>query len=83
MSDKYEKIYIFLTIMIIFILSSCYNIKTPSTYDECFCGKGKIIEERVVGFNDHYIDIICKNCLRKYHDFIDLCGNDWKIYKKK
>ena len=33
---------------------------SPTIYKEyeCFCGKGKIIEERVVGFNDHYIDII-------------------------
>ena len=61
------------------------DANSPTIYKEyeCFCGKGKIIEERVVGFNDHYIDIICKNCLKKYHDFIDIYGNDWKIYKKK
>ena len=28
------------------------------------------------------ITIECKKCLRKYHSCIDICGYDWKVYKK-
>ena len=57
---------------------------SPTIYREykCFCGKDIITEERVVGFNDHFITIECEKCLLKYHDFIDLYGNKWKVYKK-
>ena len=55
---------------------------SPTIHKEyvCFCGKGKIIEERVVGFNDHYITLECSECEKKYHSFIDSSGNDWKVY---
>lgn len=58
---------------------------SPTIHKEyvCFCGKGKIIEEDVIGFNDHFIDIKCRHCLKEYHDFIDIYINDWMVYKKK
>ena len=36
---------------------------------KCMCGKGVIEEERVAGFNDHYITLECENCEMKYHPF--------------
>ena len=50
---------------------------------QCFCKKGKIVEENVVGFNDHYVVLECKSCLKKYHYFIDLYIDGWKVYLKE
>lgn len=70
-------------------------IKTKTTYPDnanhptyitkykCFCGLGKIVEENTPGFNDHFITLSCKRCLKKYCSFIDMCGNDWIVYLKE
>ena len=48
---------------------------------ECFCKKGKIIEERVIGFNDHFAYFKCRTCSRKY-SYLEFSGNDWAAYEK-
>ena len=58
------------------------NYPTVITKYKCFCGRGRIIEEDVRGFNDHFITIKCRRCLKKYQSFIDICGNKWKVYEK-
>lgn len=50
---------------------------------ECFCGKGKIIEEHVWGFGDHIVMLECKQCLKKYSSYMSFCGNDWMRYTDK
>ena len=47
---------------------------------ECFCGKGKIIDENVIGFNDRTITLKCEHCQKEYRSYIYLSGNDWKVY---
>lgn len=59
------------------------NAATYITTYECFCGKGKIVEEVTPGFDDSFVTIECKHCLKKYHEFIDYCGNEWKVYLRK
>ena len=41
------------------------NSPTVITKYVCPCGKGQIIDENVVGFNDRVIYLKCKNCLKK------------------
>lgn len=48
----------------------------------CPCGKGKIIEERVVGFGDYCTEIKCKNCSKKYEIEYG-CGYIWKLVEKE
>ena len=50
----------------------------------CFCKKGLIIEEDVIGFDDHFITIECDECLEKYHPFIDVSfkKRKWVVYEK-
>ena len=59
------------------------NAATYITKYKCFCGWGKIEEENTPGFDDHFITLSCRRCLKKYHSFIDLCGNDWMVYLKE
>ncbi|MBO7196219.1 MAG: TVP38/TMEM64 family protein [Clostridia bacterium] len=47
----------------------------------CPCGKGKIIYERVVGFDDYYAIIKCKRCSKKY-ETRTACGHYWELIKK-
>ncbi|MBQ8146956.1 MAG: hypothetical protein IJ039_09250 [Clostridia bacterium] len=47
----------------------------------CPCGKGKIIEERVVGFGDYYAWLECKTCAKKY-EIETGCGYLWKLVEK-
>ncbi len=47
----------------------------------CPCGKGKIIDERVVGFGDYYAWIECKKCAKKY-ELKTGCGYIWEIEEK-
>jgi hypothetical protein len=42
------------------------NSPTTHIEYECPCGKGRIIEERVVGFGDYFAYIECKRCEKKY-----------------
>ena len=54
------------------------NSPTHVKVYRCFCKKGKIIEERVLGFNDHYAYFECDACDEKYA-YIDFAGNDWIV----
>ena len=47
----------------------------------CPCGKGRIIDERVVGFGDYYAYIKCKNCTKKY-EVVTGCGHIWELEEK-
>lgn len=49
---------------------------------QCPCGKGQIVDENVVGFNDRVVTLECKNCLKKYNLFIDIIGFDFRLYEK-
>lgn len=57
------------------------NIVENNRIYKCLCGKGKIIETRLPGF-EFYITLECRRCEKHYHPFIDLLGNEWIIYKK-
>ncbi len=48
----------------------------------CPCGKGKIIEERVVGFGDCYAWIECEQC-KKTYKVVTGCGHFWELEKIK
>ena len=48
---------------------------------ECPCKKGKVIYERVPGFNDDYAQIKCSNCAKKY-DIRYGCGHAWELIEK-
>ena len=50
---------------------------------ECLCGKGKIVEENTPGFNDHFVTLECKECLKKYRSYVDIIGYDFAFYLKK
>ena len=47
----------------------------------CPCGKGKIIDERVIGFHDYYAYIDCPKCAKKY-EIQTGCGYIWQLIKK-
>ena len=49
---------------------------------KCFCKKGFIIEERVVGFNDHFATLECEECEKKYHSFLSFYGDTWVVDEK-
>ena len=48
----------------------------------CPCGKGKIIDERVVGFGDYYAYIECKRCEKKY-EVVTGQGYIWELKEKE
>ena len=48
----------------------------------CPCGKGKIIDERVVGFGDYYAYIDCKRCNKKY-EVVTGQGYIWELEEKE
>lgn len=54
------------------------NITLVKVY-KCFCGKGKIIEEDVRGFNDHYAYLECPECEKKYSSYLDFTHTDWIV----
>lgn len=58
------------------------NIGTTVNIYKCFCGEGEIEENKTSGFDDRFITINCKECLKKYCSNIDYYGNDWKVYVK-
>ncbi len=47
----------------------------------CPCGKGKVIEERVLGFGDYYAYLECKGCEEKY-EVVTGHGHFWELKKK-
>ena len=58
------------------------NSPTRVDVHKCFCKKGFIEHCTVPGFGDEWFEIKCNECSKKYHDFIDLCGDEWKVYLK-
>lgn len=46
----------------------------------CPCGKGKIIDERVIGFHDYYSWIECDSCKNEY-EIVCGCGYIWELKK--
>ena len=48
----------------------------------CPCGKGKIIDERVIGFGDYYAYIECKRCNKKY-EVVTGQGYIWELKEKE
>ena len=58
------------------------NISTICTEYECLCGKGKIVTNRIPGF-EFYIDLKCPVCEEKYYSSVDLSGDDWVVYPRK
>jgi hypothetical protein len=57
------------------------NWPTSRTVYKCPCGKGFIVYERVVGFNDDYATIECKKC-EKLYDIRYGCGHFWELEEK-
>ena len=48
---------------------------------KCPCGKGRIVEERVVGFGDYWAELRCKTCRKKY-EIVTGCGHFWELVEK-
>ncbi len=57
------------------------NSLTSHAEYECPCGKGRIVYERVIGFNDYYAIIECKECREKYN-IRTACGCLWELEEK-
>ena len=57
------------------------NCPTRHIEYECPCGKGKVVEERVVGFGDYWAKLKCKTCQKKY-EIVTGCGYIWKLEEK-
>ena len=55
----------------------------PTIHKEylCPCGRGKIIEERVPGFDDWYARLDCITCQEKYM-LIEWQGHIWELKEK-
>ena len=58
------------------------NCPTEHYEYECACGKGKIIEENVPGFDDHYTWIACEECKKNYV-LVEGRGSIWDIYPRE
>lgn len=56
------------------------NSPTVVTRYRCPCGKGELVEENTIGFNDHFVTLECKQCLKKYHPFVDIVGYDFRLH---
>lgn len=57
------------------------NYPTHRTEYLCPCQKGKVIYERVAGFNDDYAYIECEEC-KKLYDVILCRGHSWELVEK-
>lgn len=56
------------------------NSPTRVTTYKCFCKKGNIVEEDVVGFNDHIMYLECEKCEKKYSKYIYFSGSYLEAY---
>jgi len=75
-------------------ISSLRRIKQRTTYPQgansptiitkyvCLCKWGRIVEENTIGFDDHFVTLTCRRCLKQYHPFIDIIGDEFKFYPK-
>lgn len=59
------------------------NSPTIVTKYRCPCGKGQLVEYNTIGFDDHFVNLECKKCLRKFESFVDIVGYDFKLYPKE
>ena len=57
------------------------NCPTRHIEYRCPCGKGKIINERIMGFGENYAWIECKKCAKKY-EIVTGCGYFWELEEK-
>ena len=57
------------------------NSPTRHIEYECPCGRGKIIDERVLGFADYHAYIDCPDCEKKYEINCG-CGHIWELEEK-
>ena len=57
------------------------NLPTRHIEYECPCGKGKVVEERVVGFGDYWAELKCRRCAKKY-EIVTGCGYIWELKSK-
>lgn len=57
------------------------NCPTAHREYECPCGKGRIIDERVVGFGDYTAWIDCPDCQKNYR-VLTGCGHIWELIKR-
>ena len=57
------------------------NIPTRHIEYVCPCGKGKIINERIMGFGENYAYFECKKCEKKY-EIVTGCGHYWELEEK-
>ncbi len=57
------------------------NSPTRHIEYRCPCGKGKVIEERVVGFGDYIAWLACRRCNKKY-EVVTGCGYFWELEEK-
>lgn len=58
------------------------NVPTIHKEYSCPCGTGKIVEERVPGFNEWYVRLECPNCKEKYR-VVEGCGHIWELSENK
>lgn len=58
------------------------NSPTIITRYACPCGNGEIVEYNTIGFDDHFVSLECKECLKKYHSSIDIIGAWFRLYEK-
>lgn len=57
------------------------NLPTVHSEYGCPCGRGKIVEDRVPGFDDLTVYFECDDCKDKY-DIILGCGHLWETREK-
>ena len=57
------------------------NSPTIRNYYKCLCGRGKIVEESVPGFDDSFAYFKCRRCNKKY-SYIEFTYEEWIVYKK-
>lgn len=58
--------------------ANCPTLRIEYT---CPCGKGKIINERILGFGENYAWIECEDC-EKLYAVKTGCGHYWELVKK-
>lgn len=58
------------------------NSLTIITSYSCPCGNGEIVEYNTIGFDDRFVSLECKECLKKYHSSIDIVGAWFRLYEK-
>lgn len=58
------------------------NCPTRHIEYACPCGKGKVIDGRVVGFGDYSAWLECDTCEKEY-EVVTGCGHIWELVRNK